>query len=186
MTSHEGAGDWERLELRGAEAELAADDLLRVLVGHEVDFVVVGGFAVGAHGYIRATKDLDIVPRPTHENREALYAALATVGAQPLEEGDLRPDEMPIEWSADGLAYGGNWALMTRFGRIDVLQYIEGVEAVETYTDLRARALIVDVREVGVVAFAGFEDLVLMKEVAGRPRDLNDLSELRGFRERST
>ena len=186
MTLHQGAGDWQRLERRGAEAELDADDLLRVLVGHDIDFVVVGVCAVAAHGYVRGTKDIDIVPRPTPENREALYAALATVGARPLEEGDLRPEETPIEWSAAALAYGGNWALTTRFGRIDILQYIDGVEAVETYTDLRARALVIDVREVGVVAFAGFDDLVLMKEVAGRPRDLNDLAELRELRGSST
>jgi hypothetical protein len=89
---------------------------------------------------------------------------------------------MPLEWNAEALEHGGNWALQTRFGRIDVLQYIEGVESVATYTDLRARALLVDVPGVGMVAFAGYDDLVLMKEVAGRPRDLNDLAELREIR----
>jgi hypothetical protein len=49
-------------------------------------------------------------------------------------------------------------------------QNSNGVEAVETYTDLRARALVVDVPDVGTVAFAGYHDVVLMKEVAGRPR----------------
>jgi len=170
---------------RGAEAELDADELLRVLIGGDVDFVVIGGFAVVAHGYVRATKDLDIVPRPDPENRETLFAALGTVDARPIEEGDLRPTEMPVEWSAEALGYGGNWALATRFGRIDILQYIEGVDAVETYTELRARALAIDVPDVGEVAFAGFDDLVLTKEVAGRPRDLNDLSELWQLRERT-
>jgi hypothetical protein len=89
---------------------------------------------------------------------------------------------MPLDWNAAALSYGGNWALQTRFGRIDVLQYIEGVEAVENYTELRARALVDDVPEVGEVAFAGYDDLVLMKEIAGRPRDLGDLAELREIR----
>ena len=86
---------------------------------------------------------------------------------------------MPVEWEAGALFLGGNWALETRFGRIDILQYIDGVEAVESFTDLRARALVVDVPGVGRVVFAGFDDLVHMKEIAGRPRDLNDLAELR-------
>ena len=89
---------------------------------------------------------------------------------------------MPLEWDADALSHGGNWALQTRFGRIDILQYVEGVKAVENYAELRQRALVDEVPEVGEVAFAGYDDLVLMKEVAGRPRDLNDLAELREIR----
>jgi hypothetical protein len=174
--------DWHRLEQRGAVTALDADELLRVLLEHDVEFVVVGGFAVVAHGYTRATKDIDIVPRPTEKNRENLFAALAATDARPIKEGDLRAEEMPVAWTAEALSHGGNWALETRFGRLDVLQYIEGVEAVESFSDLRARAFVVDVADVGSVAFAGYEDLVLMKEVAGRPRDLNDLAELREAR----
>jgi hypothetical protein len=174
--------DWHRLEQRSAASALDADELLRVLLEHNVEFVVVGGFAVVAHGYTRATKDIDIVPRPTEKNRENLFAALAATDARPIEEGDLRAEGMPVAWTAEALSHGGNWALETGFGRIDILQYIEGVEAVESYTDLRARAFVVDVANVGRVAFAGYEDLVLRKDVAGRPRDLNDLAELREAR----
>ncbi len=39
---------------------LDVDALLRALYEHEVDFVVIGGLAVAAHGYVRATKDLDM------------------------------------------------------------------------------------------------------------------------------
>jgi hypothetical protein len=173
---------WQESERRGVELELDAEELLRVLLRNDVDFVVVGGFAVVAHGYTRTTNDLDIVPNPTAANRKRLFDALSTIDARPVEEGDLRPEEMPLEWNPDALSYGGNWALETRFGRVDILQYVEGVEAVETFTELRARALVADVPEVGEVPFAGYDDLVRMKEVAGRPRDLNDLAELRAIR----
>jgi hypothetical protein len=46
--------------------------LLRALHERGIEHIVVGGFAVNAHGFIRVTKDLDIVPNPARENpREA-------------------------------------------------------------------------------------------------------------------
>jgi len=162
--------------------ELNADGLFRVLVDDVVDFVVIGGFAVVAHGYTRATKDIDIVPNPTTENRATLFAALERLGARPIEEADFRPEEMPVEWTRDALSAGGNWALQTRFGRIDILQYIEGLDAVDGYAGLRARALMTVVPDIGEIAFAGYDDLVRMKEAAGRPRDVSDLAELRAIR----
>jgi len=52
------------------------DDLLLALTGAEVEFVVIGGVAVGVHGFIRATKDLDIVPDPSPANLERLARML--------------------------------------------------------------------------------------------------------------
>jgi hypothetical protein len=91
-------------------------------VGHDVDFVVVGGLAVAAHGFPRATKDVDIVPRPQSGNRRRLFKALRSLDAQPIELGDFRPEELQVPFSPEGLDEGGNWALRTRAGRIDVLQ----------------------------------------------------------------
>jgi hypothetical protein len=50
--------------------------LLRYLHEHGVEYVVLGGFAVVAHGFIRVTKDLDIVPHPTAQNLERLAETL--------------------------------------------------------------------------------------------------------------
>ncbi len=174
--------NWEHLERRGAESELDADEILRLLIGAGVDFVVIGGFAVIAHGYLRATKDIDIVPRPTAENRGTLEGALKSINARPIEQADFRPDEMPVQWGIGALAHGGNWALQTDYGRIDVLQYIDRVDVVETYSELRDQALEADVPAVGVVRFASLEHLELMKRVAGRPQDLNDLAQLESIR----
>ena len=181
MTSP-GQADWEQLERRGAAGELNADEVLRRLIGAGVDFVVIGGFAVIAHGYLRATKDIDIVPRPTAVNRGKLERVLMSIDARPLEEGDLRADEMPIQWGLGALAHGGNWALETDHGRVDILQYIDRVEVVASYSELRDKALEADVPEVGLVRFAALEHLELMKRVAGRPQDLNDLAQLEDIR----
>lgn len=177
-----GQEDWARLERRGVESELDADEILRLLIGAGVDFVVIGGFAVIAHGYVRATKDIDIVPRPTSENRGTLERTLLGINARPIEQAELRADELPVQWGIGALSQGGNWALETDHGRIDVLQYIDRVDVVESYSELRDQALEANVPEIGVVRFASLEHLELMKRVAGRPQDVNDLAQLAAIR----
>lgn len=151
-------------------------ELLRVLVEQEVEFVVIGGFSLAAYGYQRATKDIDIVPAPQADNLERLMSALESIDVRPLEADDFRPEEMPLPFNVDGLLEGGNWALHTAFGRIDVMQHVVGVESYET---LRRGAEPRDLPDVGRVWFAGREDLIAMKEAAGRPEDLIDVERLK-------
>jgi hypothetical protein len=73
------------------------DDLLLKLTSAEVEFVVIGGVAVGVHGFARATKDLDIVPAPDPENMERLARALSSMGAQHIGVGDFSPEEFPFD-----------------------------------------------------------------------------------------
>ena len=61
--------------------------LLAAFVAAKVEFAVVGGIAVNAYGYARATHDLDIFIRPTMENARAAFDALRKLGA-PLDRGD--------------------------------------------------------------------------------------------------
>jgi len=56
--------------------------LLERLRGAEVDFVLVGGLAVNAWGYLRATRDVDLVPDPSPENLERLDALLVDLGGK--------------------------------------------------------------------------------------------------------
>ena len=98
--------------------ELDVAAIFRTLLENDVEFVVVGGIAVNYHGFVRATKDLDISPRPDRDAHRRLYEALASLDAQPIEVGDFRPAELPVPFSPDGLAGGGNWALSTRAGRM--------------------------------------------------------------------
>jgi hypothetical protein len=177
-----GNEDWSEVERRPPVSQLEADAILRLLLEAKIDFVVVGGLAVGAHGFVRATKDIDVVPNPEPANLAAFEDVLFEINARPIERTDFGPDEMPIEWEPGALLHGGNWALDSDHGRIDILQYIHEVEVIETYIELRDQALLVDVPDVGNVCFASFEHLELMKRVAGRPQDLNDLEQLRYLR----
>lgn len=153
-------------------------DLLRALRAHEVEFVVIGGFALGFHGAQRATKDVDIVPKPGYENLSRLWGALEELDAQPEGLADFRPEEMPVEWGLEGLLQGGgNWIVHTRFGRLDVMQW---VDPIESYDELRANAVEVYVEEAAAtILVAGLDDLIAMKEHAGRDQDRIDLAALR-------
>jgi hypothetical protein len=159
----------------GRTQPLDAPALLRSLAQHQVDFVVIGGFSLAAHGVVRGTKDLDIVPNPDRGNLERLLRALEDLAAAPLELEEFRPEELPYPLNLDGLAAGGNWALSTRRGRLDVMQYIEPLRG---YEELRAAATLIEIDGDGPYAFAGLDHLVAMKRAAGRPQDLIDIADL--------
>lgn len=103
-----------------AEA-LSADALLRTPAECEVDFIVIGGFAVIAYGYVRATKDLDIVPDPSPDNIARLAYALAELNARVRGVEEFDDAELP-QPDREGLALGGNFVLDTDGGRLDVLR----------------------------------------------------------------
>jgi hypothetical protein len=76
--------------------ELDIQGLLRHLDEAGVEFIVIGGVAVGFHGYVRATEDLDIVPSPDPRNLERLAEVLRALGAGldvpgEFEVSELRP-----------------------------------------------------------------------------------------------
>lgn len=160
-------------------AELDIQAILRQLVEGEVEFLLIGGVAVGYHGHVRATKDVDVVPAPDRENLERLAEVLklleATVeGAEEFAEGEL-PD--PLDPAA--LALGGNWVLATRLGRLDVMQWI-GDDPL--WEELSPQAIEDSIGDLPIKV-VGYEDLVRLKELAGRPEDLADLQRLREVRE---
>ena len=156
-------------------ARLRPEPLLQALVAAGVQFVIIGGFSLAAHGIVRATKDIDIVPDPEPVNLSRLAEALRTLDAEPLLADDFDPAEIGIVLDEAGLALGGNWVLRTRFGRLDVMQDVRGVRS---YADLRARAVITELPDVGHLAFAGIDDLVAMKSAADRPQDRLDIADL--------
>jgi hypothetical protein len=156
--------------------------ILAALVEHTVSFLVIGGAAVAHHGFVRTTKDLDIVPEPSRANLACLWEALGEMNAQPLSLGDFRSDELPVPFTLEALCAGGNWDLATTYGRIDLLQYVEGkLEAPEDYERLNRRAE--EARyHFGVVRYVSFDDLIDFKNIAGRDQDLIDIRALREAR----
>jgi hypothetical protein len=150
--------------------------LLRLLTEHEVAFVLVGGHAVAAHGYERATRDIDLVYATTAENGTRLAAALAAAGASvALADTPEPPGGITGEW----LAEGGHFRFATQLAPLDALSALGG----RGYDDLASRALIADLGEGLGVQVCSYEDLVSFKEQAGRPQDRVDLEHLRELRD---
>ena len=159
----------------GARDVLQPDRLLGVLREHRVEFVIIGGFALAAHGVVRGTKDVDIVPDPGPENVRRLVGALRALSAEVLLADDFDPSEGGIVADEEGLALGGNWVLRTRLGRLDVMQEVPGMRG---YAPLRASSVEHEVPDAGTFAFCGLDDLIAMKVAAGRPQDELDVASL--------
>jgi len=158
---------------RSPRREFNPDALLATLTRHGVDFVVIGGFSLAVHGYVRATKDVDIVPDPSPPNLDRLAAALRDLDAQ-VDLADMNADELGLRPDEDGLRGGGNWVLLTRHGRLDVMQDVPGLRS---YVQLRSGAV-----TVGGVRYAGYEELLRMKVASGREEDLRDIGALEAAR----
>jgi hypothetical protein len=93
--------------------------LLDTLHERDIRFVVIGGVAVGAHGYVRATADLDLVPDPDPENLDRLVTALDSLEATLPTAGNRR---FSPDGDAGGIRRGGNVTADTKFGGLDIVQ----------------------------------------------------------------
>jgi predicted nucleotidyltransferase len=159
--------------------ELDIQKILQELVDGEVDFLIIGGVAVGYHGHVRATKDVDVVPAPDSDNLKRLAHVLQELDARVEGANEFAEGELPDPLDPAALELGGNWVLSTRLGRLDVMQWI-GDAAL--WPDLGPNAIEDQVAGLPI-KIVSFDDLVRLKELAGRPEDLMDLQRLREARE---
>ena len=162
---------------------LDPEPLLSALIDHRVDFIVVGGYAVAAHGHVRATKDIDICPDPVNDNLERLAAALIELEAEPIGlEEFAAADEFDLAPDVEGLGLGGNWILMTKHGRLDVMQHLAGLgEDGGGWEELVRHAIMRNFLGHECL-FCSYEDLLRMKRGAGRPQDAIDIESLKAAR----
>jgi hypothetical protein len=145
--------------------------LLAALHEHEVSFIVIGGVAVGAHGYVRATEDLDLVPDPDPENLERLTKTIAELEATLPTAGGRSFD--PVSDSRV-VRRGGSVTADTKFGGLDVVQRAQGVPG---YSQLAADA--VESELLGVpVRVCSLARLREMKRARSDGQDRADLENL--------
>lgn len=145
--------------------------LLETLQQHDVGFVVIGGVAVGAHGFVRGTEDLDVVPDPDPNNLKRLTVALAA-----LESTLPTAGGRPFDPSSDAgvIRRGGNVTANTRFGALDVVQLAQGVPS---YSQLSEDAIESDMLGIPV-RICSLSRLRQMKQAQNRTRDQLDLENL--------
>jgi hypothetical protein len=137
-------------------------EFLEALEDNDVEYMVVGGVAVGAHGHLRFTRDLDVWFRATEVNATRLLAALRDFGfaslSVPLSEF-CKPRAM--------LAIG------KEPNAIELINFADGVE----FDDCYPRRVVIPFAGTDVVVI-GLDDLRRNKHAVGRLQDLADLESL--------
>ena len=137
-------------------------EMLQLLLEHKAKFLVIGAYAMGVHGYPRATADIDIWVEASVENSKRVYMAIKDFGA-PLYD----IDEMTFS-QKDAIFQIG---IAPR--RIDILSEIEGIEFGEAY-DKRIEVELEDL----TIPFISREFLIKSKSATGRDRDRIDVENL--------
>ena len=138
-------------------------EMLHILLDEGVEFILVGAYALAAHGYPRATGDIDIWVRSSAENALRVYQALAQFGA-PVQ--NICPEDF------------ANSDVIFQIGvaprRIDIMTSITGVD----FADAVQNALPIDIEELSIPVLA-ISDLIKNTEETGREKDLLDAKVLR-------
>jgi hypothetical protein len=138
-------------------------ELLQLLNEFEVEYLIVGGFAVMKYGEPRYTKDLDVWVHNSPQNAERVVRALRKFGA-PLEHDGITAET----FTEKQVVYQIGIAPV----RIDILTQITGVQFTEAWKKRVTTTFF------GVPAhFIGFDDLVVNKQALGRSSDLKDLKQ---------
>ena len=138
------------------------NEFVELFLEHNVRFLIVGGYALAAHGLPRATGDLDAWVWVNPENAQNIMRALNAFGFQNLSltESDFSKEDSIIQ-----LGYPPF--------RIDILTSIDGV----AFDQAWEKKIVVELNGMNV-PFIGRDDLITNKKAAGRPQDIADVSRL--------
>jgi hypothetical protein len=160
------------MELRSVETVVAA------LNAAEVRYLIVGGLAVNAHGYLRATRDLDLVMQLESANLRRGLECLFEIGyrlAIPVSVEDFADASKREAWRVEkGMIVLKLWSDDHRRTPVDVFVY-EPFDFSEEFE----KACLSELQPGIFARIVSLEALIEMKLVAGRPHDLMDIEELR-------
>jgi DNA-binding LacI/PurR family transcriptional regulator len=158
----------------------SVEAIVRSLNQAQVRYLIVGGLAVVAHGYVRFTADIDLVLDPDEAAMRRAVAALSDLGYRPRAP-------VPFAEFADA-ARRASWASekgLTVFSAYSPEHAATEVDLfVETPFDFErayAGARTLEVAPGLTATFVGVADLIEMKRRAGRPQDLQDVENLRSL-----
>ncbi len=141
-------------------------DILHALSEEKVRFILVGAYAIAAHGYPRATMDIDIWVMPSPENADAVLRALSRFGT-PLH--NLTRDDL--------LKDGTIFQIGVAPRRIDIITTASGLQFEPTYRN----SISVNIEGIDV-RIPSIADLILNKRSTGRTRDLADAEALESLK----
>lgn len=138
-------------------------EMLQILSGNEVKFLLVGAYAMGAYGHLRATGDIDIWVWATTENSEKIYNSLKQFGA-PLSEINKN------SFAEQGVVFQIGVAPR----RIDILSRIDGVDFEDAYKERE----IINIEGMDVPLISK-QHLIKNKLATGRKKDELDAEQLK-------
>ncbi|CAN5294622.1 nucleotidyl transferase AbiEii/AbiGii toxin family protein [soil metagenome] len=143
-------------------------DFIELLNQHKTAYMVVGGYAVGLHGYPRYTGDLDIWIEKTEENVDRLLMVIKDFGG-PLAEIDkkLLMKNATKQNPSPGISFGREPI------RIEVITQIDGV----LFSECTERAMTKEIAGVPL-RYIHYNDLIKNKLSTGRSKDIVDIEEL--------
>jgi len=139
------------------------DVAVAAMIAEDAQFVIIGGFAVIANRFVRATEDIDFLAPDDVDNDRRVLAALVKLGGVRLR------DDAPL--TDEHLLGQTHLRTKTRAGVIDILR--GGLPPLD-YDTVEERAMRAEHDE-GTFLVAGLSSIVAFKRLAGRPRDQNDL-----------
>ena len=137
-------------------------EFLKLLNAHQVEYLLIGGYAVGYHGYPRATVDMDIWIAMNPANSERIVTVLKEFG---FDLPELSPELFLKEWQ------------IIRLGvppvRIELATTLSGVNFNECYAER-----VVDILDGVKVNLISLKHLKINKKASGRHQDLADIENL--------
>lgn len=145
------------------------EDFIKLLNKHQVEYMVVGGYALALHGKPRHTGDLDIWINVSEENADKLMFVINEFGLASL---GLQKNDFLEEGSMVQIGYPPL--------RIDLLNTIDGVEFNEAYKN----KLSIDLDGLKT-DYIGLNDFIRNKTSSGRAQDLSDVKELKKIKNRN-
>ncbi len=138
-------------------------DFVKLCNKYEVEYLVIGGYAVNIHGYPRSTKDFDVCIKISEENASKMIRVIKDFGFASLKltkEDFLKRD------------------FITQLGhepvRIGILNDLDGVPFEQAWMNKKVMDF-----EGSKINFIGYYELLKVKEKAGRPQDIADISKLK-------
>lgn len=140
-------------------------DIWKYFFQYNVRYITIGGFAVNIYGYNRSTGDIDIYIDDTKENRINLRNAFVEIGLGDFES--IETMQFIPGWTDFTLSYGL---------RLDIMTNVKGLED-KSFDDLLDAATVVMIDEIPV-KFIDYENLIIAKKAANRPKDILDIEEL--------
>lgn len=155
----------------------SVEEIVKALNGASVRYLIAGGLAVVAHGYLRFTADVDLILDLDEENARRAMSALSGLGYRPrapVAMEDFADPNARARWVAEkGLTVFSLYSPEHAATEIDLF-----VEAPLDFDRAYQAALRLEVSEKVSTTFLGYDDLLALKKAAGRPQDLADIERL--------